>query len=351
VETTPYAYGIFQQPWWLDAVAPGSWDAVTVEQGGQVVGRLPFVRKRRLGLTILTQPPLTPFLGPWLKPLSGRSATQFSQQEKIFEALIARLPYHDIFRQNFHHSITNFLPFFWAGFQQTTHYTYLLTDLHNLEDLWQRLETQHRRRIRNSENELIIRIDDDIDKLLHFNRTVFERKSVPIPYKPEVVRRIYEACKSRRAGIMHVAEDKNGRTHAVSFMVWDNLSAYGLLSGSDIALRSSGAGSRLVWERINYASRVTNCFDFEGSMNREIERFLRGFGGDRTAYFHVFRGRTLPGQIALMAHDLLHRRTVRRSSAPVTSSHAVGAQTLAARLTQLGAAARGLATRRIAGRG
>src|SRR5690349_7234170 len=59
------AHTPFEQPWWLDAVAPGSWGEVVVERQGEPVARLPYVRKRKLGLTVLTQPPLTRFVGPW----------------------------------------------------------------------------------------------------------------------------------------------------------------------------------------------------------------------------------------------------------------------------------------------
>jgi hypothetical protein len=59
-------HSLFEQPWWLDAVAPGNWDAATVTSDGEIIGRLPYVRMRRCGLTILGQPPLTQFLGPWM---------------------------------------------------------------------------------------------------------------------------------------------------------------------------------------------------------------------------------------------------------------------------------------------
>ncbi len=43
---------LFQQPWWLDAVAPGAWDAVVAEHGGRVVGRLPYVKKNGVASTV-----------------------------------------------------------------------------------------------------------------------------------------------------------------------------------------------------------------------------------------------------------------------------------------------------------
>ena len=46
-DETLCAHALFQQPWWLDAVAPGAWDAAVVVRDGETVGRLPFVRKQR----------------------------------------------------------------------------------------------------------------------------------------------------------------------------------------------------------------------------------------------------------------------------------------------------------------
>src|SRR5919202_225122 len=93
---------LFEQPWWLDAVAPGAWGAVEVPSGGEVVARLPYAVERRLGLTGLTMPPLTQTLGPWLAPLSGKYASRLSRQKELMVSLIERLPSYDYFHQRLH---------------------------------------------------------------------------------------------------------------------------------------------------------------------------------------------------------------------------------------------------------
>src|SRR6185436_4750407 len=52
-DETTCANAIFQQPWWLDAVAPGRWGESTVERGGRIVARLPFVVRGRGRLRML----------------------------------------------------------------------------------------------------------------------------------------------------------------------------------------------------------------------------------------------------------------------------------------------------------
>ncbi|NLD98072.1 MAG: methicillin resistance protein, partial [Synergistaceae bacterium] len=119
---------LFQQPWWLDAVAPGEWDAVVAEHGGRIVGRLPYIKKQRMGFTHIAMPQLTQTLGPWIEPKEAKYPKVLAWQKDVMTELIERLPKFDSFQQNFHYDVVNWLPFFWQGFEQTTRYTYVLPD-------------------------------------------------------------------------------------------------------------------------------------------------------------------------------------------------------------------------------
>src|SRR5262249_11080896 len=113
--------GLFREPWWLDCVAgPGNWGEVEVREGGRLVASLPSAIQRRLGMTFLKMPPLTQTLGPWIAPLPGKPATVLGREKDLIEELIAGLPAHDHFSQSFHPDITNWLPWYWLGFEQTT---------------------------------------------------------------------------------------------------------------------------------------------------------------------------------------------------------------------------------------
>ena len=72
---------LFSQAWWLDATAgEGNWDVAIVAKGGEVFASMPYVAKRRYGLTILRQPALTQTLGPWLRDSNSKYAKKLSQQ-------------------------------------------------------------------------------------------------------------------------------------------------------------------------------------------------------------------------------------------------------------------------------
>ena len=73
---------IFQQPWWLDAVAPGQWGEVTCEEGGRVVARLPYVVRGRPRFRVLTQSSLTQTLGPWIEATDAKPVRAFAREQE-----------------------------------------------------------------------------------------------------------------------------------------------------------------------------------------------------------------------------------------------------------------------------
>ena len=105
-----------------------------------------------------------------------------------------------------------------------------------------------------------------------------------------MVKKIDQACSKRNCRKIFFARDLQNRTHAALYLIWDENSAYYLMGGSDPALRNSGANSLLMWEAIQFASTVTNKFDFEGSMIEPIERFFRSFGAKQIPYSYISKG-------------------------------------------------------------
>jgi len=312
-DTLPCTHSLFQQPWWLDAIAPGAWDAVTIVKAGKVIGRLPFVRKRLLGLTILTQPLLTQFLGPWIETADGKPQNRLAHEHQVLAGLVDELPPHDVFLQHCHHSVTNCLAFYWHGFTLSNSYTYVLDDLNDHDKIWAGLRENIRREIRKAERQVSIRPVEDIGTVIALNRMTYERQGMSAPYSTDTVRRLDAACRERGVRRILVAEGADGIAHAAVYLVWDGTSAYYLMGGGDPRLRTSGAMSLLMWEAIKFAGQVARRFDFEGSMLRPVERFFRAFGARQVPYARLTRGATLLGELALLAHEWRSAR--RRRSA------------------------------------
>ncbi len=294
---------LFQQPWWLDAVAPGEWNAVTVEHGGRVVGRLPYVKKRRWGFDYLVMPPLTQTLGPWIEPKEAKYPKILAWQKDIMTELIDRIPKVDYFCQNFHYKISNWLPFFWRGFEQTTRYTYVLHDISNLDTVWDGFLENIRRGIKKAAKHVSVRTDLGVDRFLAINEMTFARQGMRLPYSPDLVRRIDTACGDEHRKIFF-AEDASQRIHAALYLVWDERSAYYLMGGGDPELRNSGATSLLMWEAIRFSQTVTQRFDFEGSVMEPVERFFRAFGGTQMPYFSVSKATPFFKTLRSVRHGL-----------------------------------------------
>ncbi len=278
---------IFQQPWWLEVVAPGQWGEVVVKRGEEVAARMPYVIKKKYGLTALTMPPLTQTLGPWLRPSKAKYARRISEQKQLMNELIEQLPEVDYFCQNFSPYITNWLPFYWRGYTQTTRFTYRLEDLTDLDVIWSGFNENVRNKVRKAQKQVEIRDDLSIQDFIKINELTFIRQGKELPYSAELVECLHNACQANSASKAFFAIDEQDRIHAAIYLVWDSNTAYYLMAGEHPELRKSGANSLLIWEAIKYASTVTKVFDFEGSMIEPVEEFVRAFGGRQTPYYQV----------------------------------------------------------------
>jgi CelD/BcsL family acetyltransferase involved in cellulose biosynthesis len=309
-QQTPHTNAIFQQPWWLDALAPGRWDEATVEHDGEVFGRLPYVVRGRRGLRVLTMPPLTQTLGPWVAGSAAKPANALGEEHERLAALEASLPPADAFSQQFSPTMLNALAFHWAGYRLELRYTYRLDGLRSEEALWDGLRGNIRREIRKARTRLEVRDDLGLDVLHAVWAKTFARQELAAPVSLGELARLDAACAARNARAMLFGQDEDGRVHAVSYVVWDESAAYYLLGGGDPEVRTSGAGSLLMWESIRRAGAATDVFDFEGSMLAPVERFFRAFGARQTPYLRVSRSR-LHARAALALRAGLRRR-VRR---------------------------------------
>lgn len=276
---------IFQEPLWLNTVAPGLWDEVVVNHGGVIQAKMPFVMNK--GDIIM--PALTQTLGPLFFNQSGKPANQLSRQHSLMNELIEKLPKFRFFRQNFHFSITNWLPFYWNGFSQTTRYTYVIEDLSNLDLIWNQTRNHIKTDIRKAKDHLIINEDFDFNKLVKLNHRTYERQGLKQPYPDDLIERIINTIQENKCGKVIFAEDSKNKNYGALVIVWDQNTTYPIISATEPELRNSGVSSFLLWEAINQASLITKSFDFGGSMMKSVEAINRGFGAVQKPYFQILK--------------------------------------------------------------
>lgn len=283
---------IFIRDWWLDITCGNeNWDVLLIEEKGKILATLPFYTPHK---GIISMPPFTQHMGPWFPSVTDdtKYTTLLGKRQVVCKQFIEQLHIYPHFLQNFSYRITDWLPFYWAGYQQSTRYTYLLENIRNHELLLENMSPNIRRNITKATNKFQITIKKGIpvDEFLHVQSMTFKRQHLSLKDNRNQLKELIETSRKRNQGELWGGYDTEGRLHAAAFIVWQDSSAYYLAGGGNPDLRESGAHSLILWECIRYVSQYTDLFDFEGSMLPGVERFFREFGAKQTPYFTITKG-------------------------------------------------------------
>jgi hypothetical protein len=300
---TRFSHCLFQDDWWLDAVAPGAWQAIEIGRGQDVQARLPFVLRRHALYSTIRHPPLTGFMGPWFRQTGAKPASALGREKELANELFAQLPPCDFFSMNFHPEVTNWLPYYWMKYEAVPRVASVISPLGTEAELWDGLQPNIRREIRKAKKQVEVVRSDDVELLIELNRKTFGRQHLELPYSPLDLQRVDAACVARKARNIYFARDEQQRIHAAVYTVFDDRCAYYLLGGADPALRNSGASSLLLWNAILDAALTSACFVFGGSIHEPIEHFIRAFGGEQKTYMNVRRA-NLKASVALKCRDM-----------------------------------------------
>ncbi|CCQ97603.1 conserved hypothetical protein [[Clostridium] ultunense Esp] len=283
---------IFSKGWWMDAVCRDSWDVILIEENNEIIGALPYCFTEYEGIKKIQKVVLTQNNGVLIKyPESLKYDTKLSHEKKIMNLIIDEIESLNInrYQQYFHYSITNWLPFYWRGYSQTTRYTYVIEDTSDLETLYNRFNSNVRKNLRKATKQLEVREDMGVEDFYHMNKMTFDRQGIEIPYSLELIRRVDNECSKRKVNKIYYCVDDNFNIHSAIYLVWDDESVYYLMSGSNPLYRSSQSLTLLIYEGIKLANRLGKKFDFEGSMKENIERFFRQFGPIQKPYHNIYK--------------------------------------------------------------
>jgi hypothetical protein len=282
---------IFSCDWWMDAVCgEENWDVILVQRDEQIMAALPYYFIRQKNNIKVLQPKLTQTNGIWIKyPKNQKYSTRLSYEKKIVEEIANKLEKLPIIRyeQNFKYTFTNWLPLYWRGFKQTTRYSYVIENLTDLGKIFEEFDSSQRQHIRKAEKLLKVKEDLDIEELYILNKMVFTRQGIKIPYSLEFLKKLDYTCNKHNRRKIFYAEDLEKRVIAAIYIVWDEESAYYIVAGQDPKFKNTQAITLLIWEAIKFSSKITNKFDFEGSMIKPIEKFFSSFGAKQKQYFNI----------------------------------------------------------------
>jgi Acetyltransferase (GNAT) domain len=288
-ETEP-SISLFMQKGWLDAVCTEgglSWDvALAKDKNGKITAALAYVLREKWGLKIITVPYLTKFTGIWLAPLPYSTHYENNNEEyNRIKEIISQLPHFHRLTLNLNTNLTDWSPFHWADFSQTTRYVQVLELGENKEILYKNLNRNTKRNIKKSEGYFTVEIREDFDNFIKLNNTVFERQSKANVIPLSIWQNLDALLNDKNQRRIYFSVDKKGEYQASFYMVWDNQYAYALANGLTETGRTYGAMSQLTWRAIEDAADMGLSFNFLGSMMPSVEAFNRGFNTVKKPYF------------------------------------------------------------------
>lgn len=286
---------IFSTPWWLDAVCGADgWDVVLVEKNGQVIASFPFALHRKFGMTSIGMPVLTQKLGPYIVYDKNKNSEmkKLGYEHEVYGKVIAQLPKFDSFIVNFDQAYKNWLSFYWAGFGQTTRYSYRIANIKDYAFVFGGYAKSKRQKIQKAKN-LTLKFDLDFNVFYDYFEAAVKERDEKVSYSRDLFVRLCTAVYEHNAGRIFYCEDEGGNIHAINLTVWDETVAYYLVAMRKGEYKTSGGTEFLVDETIKYVSQFVDIFDFEGSMIQGVEESFRWYGAHQTEYYSISKDRRL----------------------------------------------------------
>ena len=282
---------LFSQYYWLDSVCgEENWDVILIEENGNILASLPYYLHSIEGRFEIRKAPLTQNNGVYFYYPNGiKYDRKIAFENKVLDRIIDEVEKLDIlsYRQYFHYSFKNWLPFYWRGYEQSTRYTYIIEETRNLDIITRNFNGNIRKHIKKAKE--IVKIFDNLhyEEFYNLNRKTYERQEMEIPYSFEMFEKLYNNLERRGLVKILAAKDKNDIIHSAALYAFDHDSVYYLMSGSDEEYRSSQSLTLLIYEGIKLSNQLDKKFDFEGSMKKNIEKFFRQFGAVQKPYFDI----------------------------------------------------------------
>ncbi|MCI9325195.1 MAG: GNAT family N-acetyltransferase [Lachnospiraceae bacterium] len=282
---------IFSQDWWLDTVCGmDNWGVYLIGKDMDIKASLVYSLQECCNGKSIGRISLTQNNGIWIKyPKAQGIIARQSYEEKIVNEICDFIETLGLIKydQQFHYHFTNYLPFFWRYYKETTKYTYVIEDTSDMERVRLGYSSKLKNVLRKAEKYLHIEEETDLEEFYSINKMSFERQGIEIPYSFEYFKKIYDACKERDSGMLLCARDEEGNTHSVAMLVWDKMSVYYLLNGTNPDLKQFQGNNLLIDYSIMEAHKRNLQFDFEGSVIKNVNHAFREFGGEPKPYFRI----------------------------------------------------------------
>ena len=310
---------IFNRDWYWDAACENvdDWKVIIVKENNKIVAAFPFKYTKQKGLWHISNGFQVARGGIWID--YGNRETNAKKEHftaKVIEEIIAVLPYFDTFLIAFDSRFTDWQPFYYNGFEQTTYYSYVIKEqeacLHN--DIIDLFQAKRRKEIRQAELLYTVDCDMGVEEFYDYFSDNLKIKGEKISYSKETFIKLFSAVLEHSAGKIYRAKDEKGQIVAALGVVYDAMRTYTLFVSYSFA-QNAVVGGRAYLDYIcmKDAFAAGRIFDFEGSMMQSIAEYNSRYNADKEAYFVItkysdkYRMRLLFSLIKNKLFGLIHR--------------------------------------------
>lgn len=289
---------VYIKDWWLDAVCgEDNWDVLlSYNKDSTIRGSFTLYSKKRHGIKYITTPRFCQNTGLWLNyPEIIGYEKKLSFEKEVCNDLIDQLEeyakkYYIAFAQfALAPRYTNWLPFYWRGFKQTTKYTYRIEGLQQMteDEITSSFNNSKRKEInRANRRNISVTNSVSINEFYEHHKSSLTDRGKNIGYDFELLNRMYSSAIQNNGGhILSIVNDE-GLILCTRFFIYDAMCAYSLISSTEQDYKNEGASTRLFQECIFYTknNNLLDCYDFEGSMIESVENSFRKFGTKQVPY-------------------------------------------------------------------
>ncbi len=304
---------LFIQPWWLDAVCDNKkkWDVILYEENNTILGVLVYHFVQKWGFKLILQLPFTQYNGVWITPNTYKNKNKkLIKEHRIIRSLVKELENKkiDFYSQNHTLTFTNWLPFYWNGYQQTTRYTYQIKDISDPKECFRNFSYANKSHINKTKEKLHLSKEISFKEFYRGLTEYYLNKNQKVQYPASYLENIYRKTKEKKQGAFFSVIDNQNEIHASLFIVWDNKTAYNLVSYINPKYKNSGGSTLVVFEAIKALSNKVKIFDFEGSMIQRVEKSSRQFGTVQVPYFNITKSNSKILSILLKGYNFFKKK-------------------------------------------
>ena len=280
---------LFLQYWWVQASCGDDWDVLfSKDEAGTIIGFLCYHIRRKLGLSAVVPPLVTPYQGVWvIYPDDASCARRDVLQREVYEDLASQLDALGVgfYEQSFHYSQFDVEAFIKRGFRHSERYTYIIDDITDLQPIIVNLPRNRRHRLHSARyRSLTLSMDMQPEDFYRAFNDELHCRGRKILYSEEYFMSLYNAVKVRGCGQILSLKDADGNVHSALWVVWDAMSSYSLVLYINPKFKSDGASYGIHIEAMKFLSDKTKVYDFEGSMIPAVAHRNEMLGGRKVPY-------------------------------------------------------------------